>query len=130
MSNKNFKNQNRHNYNQYAKKEETVKTVEAAETVEDTVEAVESVEDTVDEVEVTETIENADEATEAKVPIYGVVNCARLNIRRGPSIDTRPVTIVENGSELKIENFNDEWFKVLTNDGISGYCMKKFVDEK
>ena len=124
MSNKNFKNQNRHNYNQYAKKEETV------ETVEDTVEVAETVEDTVDEIEVTETIENTDEATEAKVPIYGVVNCARLNIRRGPSIDTRPVTIVENGSELEIEAFNDEWFKVLTNDGISGYCMKKFVDEK
>ena len=128
MSNKNFKNQNRHNYNQYAKKEETVETVEeTVETVEDTVE---TVEDTVDEVEVTETIENADEATEAKVPIYGVVNCARLNIRRGPSIDTKPVTIVENGSELEIEVFNDEWFKALTNDGISGYCMKKFVDEK
>ena len=99
MSNKNFKNQNRHNYNQYAKKEETVETVE---------DTVETVEDTVDEVEVTETIENTDEATEAKVPIYGVVNCARLNIRRGPSIDTRPVTIVENGSELEIEAFNDE----------------------
>lgn len=128
MSNKNFKNQNRRNYNQYAKKEEVV-----VGTVEDTVEAVE---DTVEEVEVTEdvkvteTIENEDKATEAKVPIYGVVNCARLNIRRGPSIDTRPVTIVENGSELEIEAFNDEWFKVLTNDGISGYCMKKFVDEK
>ena len=117
MSNKNFKNQNRHNYNQYAKKEEVVETVEETEEV-------------TEEVKVTNTIKNADEETEAKVPIYGVVNCARLNIRRGPSIDTRPVTIVENGSELEIETFNDEWFKVLTNDGISGYCMKKFVDKK
>ena len=120
MSNKNFKNQNRHNYNKYAKKEEVV------EAVEDTVEAVEVTED----VKVTKAIKNTDEETEAKVPIYGVVNCARLNIRRGPSIDTRPVTIVESGSELEIETFNDEWFKVLTNDGISGYCMKKFVDKK
>ena len=123
MSNKNFKNQNRHNYNQYAKKEEVVEAVEETEVVEET-------EEVTEEVKVTNTIKNADEETEAKVPIYGVVNCARLNIRRGPSIDTRPVTIVENGSELEIETFNDEWFKVLTNDGISGYCMKKFVDKK
>ena len=123
MSNKNFKNQNRHNYNKYAKKEEVVEAVEETEVVGET-------EEVTEEVKVTNTIENADEATEAKVPIYGVVNCARLNIRRGPSIDTRPVTIVENGSELEIETFNDEWFKVLTNDGISGYCMKKFVDKK
>ena len=123
MSNKNFKNQNRHNYNQYAKKEEVVEAVEETEVVEET-------EEVTEEVKVTNTIENADEETEAKVPIYGVVNCARLNIRRGPSIDTRPVSVVESGSKLEIETFNDEWFKVLTNDGISGYCMKKFVDEK
>ena len=127
MSNKNFKNQNRHNYNQYAKKEETVEAVEETEVVK---EAEEVTEEVTEDVKVTETIENEDKATEEKVPIYGVVNCARLNIRRGPSVDTRPVTIVENGSELEIETFNDEWVKVLTNDGISGYCMKKFVDEK
>lgn len=124
MSNKNSNNQNHRNYNKYSKKEKTVPVEEKEE-----VEEMEIVEDT-KEVKVTETIENTDKITEAKVPIYGVVNCARLNIRRGPSIDTKPVSIVESGSELEIETFNDEWFKVLTNDGISGYCMKKFIDKK
>ena len=102
MSNKNFKNQNRHNYNKYANKKES-NSVEEKKAVVEVLEA---------------------------APLYGIVNCARLNVRRGPSIDTRSVCVVESGSELEIEYFNDEWLKVVTEDGISGYCMKKFVDKK
>ena len=124
MSNKNFKNQNRHNYNQYANKKESTpveEKEEVVETAEEVTEAVETVE-TDEEVEEEEVLEAA--------PLYGIVNCARLNVRRGPSIDTKSVCVVESGSKLEIEYFNDEWLKVVTEDGIFGYCMKKFVDEK
>ena len=124
MSNKNFKNQNRHNYNQYANKKESTpveEKEEAVETAEEVTEAVETVE-TDEEVEEEKVLEAA--------PLYGIVNCARLNVRRGPSIDTKSVCVVESGSKLEIEYFNDEWLKVVTEDGIFGYCMKKFVDEK
>ena len=122
MSDKNFKNQNRRNYNQYANKEETTPVEE----IEESINTTETVEETVKETEVIED-KTPDEVPK---PVYGVVNCSKLNIRRGPSIDTASLCIVEGGSKLDIEQFNEEWLKVLTEDGISGYCMKKFVDEK
>ena len=125
MSNKNFKNQNRHNYNQYANKEETTPVEEIEESI-DTTETVEENEVVTEETEVIED-KIPDEVPK---PVYGVVNCSKLNIRRGPSIDTTSLCIVEGGSKLDIEQYNEEWLKVLTEDGISGYCMRKFIDEQ
>ena len=125
MSNKNFKNQNRRNYNQYANKEETTPVEEIEESI-----------DTTETVEENEVITEETEVIEDKIPdevpkpVYGVVNCSKLNIRRGPSIDTTSLCIVEGGSKLDIEQYNEEWLKVLTEDGISGYCMRKFIDEQ
>ena len=128
MSNKNFKNQNRRNYNQYANKEETTPVEEIEESI-DTTETVEENEVVTEETEETEVIEDKT-PDEAPKPVYGVVNCSKLNIRRGPSIDTTSLCIVEGGSKLDIEQYNEEWLKVLTEDGISGYCMRKFIDEQ
>ena len=125
MSNKNFKNQNRRNYNQYANKEETTPVEEIEEPI-DTTETVEENEVVTEETEVIED-KTPDEVPK---PVYGVVNCSKLNIRRGPSIDTTSLCIVEGGSKLDIEQYNEEWLKVLTEDGISGYCMRKFIDEQ
>ena len=125
MSNKNFKNQNRRNYNQYANKEETTPVEEIEESI-DTTEMVKENEVVTEETEVIED-KTPDEIPK---PVYGVVNCSKLNIRRGPSIDTTSLCIVEGGSKLDIEQFNEEWFKVLTEDGISGYCMREFIDEQ
>lgn len=125
MSNKNFKNQNRRNYNQYSNKEETTPVEEIEESI-DTTETVEENEVVTEETEVIED-KTPDEVPK---PVYGVVNCSKLNIRRGPSIDTTSLCIVEGGSKLDIEQFNEEWLKVLTEDGISGYCMRKFIDEQ
>ena len=125
MSNKNFKNQNRRNYNQYANKEETTPVEEIEESI-DTTETVEENEVVTEETEVIED-KTPDEVPK---PVYGVVNCSKLNIRRGPSMDTTSLCIVEGGSKLDIEQYNEEWLKVLTEDGISGYCMRKFIDEQ
>ena len=125
MSDKNFKNQNRRNYNQYANKEETTPVEEIEESI-DTTETVEENEVVTEETEVIED-KTPDEVPK---PVYGVVNCSKLNIRRGPSIDTTSLCIVECGSKLDIEQYNEEWLKVLTEDAISGYCMRKFIDEQ
>ena len=135
MSNKNFKNQNHRNYNQYANrpepeqmKEETVE--EVIEPVEETVEEVTEVEDTVEEVtEVEDTVEEITEAEEETTEVtFGKVNCSKLNVRKGPSIHSNPLCIVEHGTSMEIGEFNDEWIKVLTPDGVSGYCMREFID--
>ena len=125
MSNKNFKNQNRRNYNQYANKEETTPVEE----IEESIDTTETVEETEEVTEETEVIEDKT-PDEVPKPVYGMVNCSKLNIRRGPSIDTASLCIVEGGSKLDIEQYNEEWLKVLTEDGISGYCMREFIDEQ
>ena len=137
MSNKNFKNQNRRNYNQYANKQEpdqakkeTVK--EVIEPVEETVEEIiEPAEETVEEViePVEEAIEEVTEVEENPTEVaFGKVNCSKLNVRKEPSIHSTPLCIIEHGTSMEIGEFNDEWIKVLTPDGVSGYCMRKFID--
>ena len=115
MSNKNFKNQNRRNYNQYANKPESEQVKE--ETVE---EVIEPVEETVEEV--AEVEENLTEVA------FGKVNCSKLNVRKEPSINSVPLCIIEHGTMMEISEFNGEWVKILTPDGVSGYCMREFID--
>lgn len=126
MSNKNFKNQNRRNYNQYANKPEPEQVKE--ETVE---EVIEPVEETVEEViePVEEAIEEVTEVEENPTEVaFGKVNCSKLNVRKEPSINSVPLCIIEHGTRMEISEFNGEWVKILTPDGVSGYCMRKFID--
>ena len=130
------------NYNNYSKKEkeeikqenvkeeivETVETVESVEVEDEPVPTEESVEqETVKEV--SETIE--DEPTLIEVPpSKGIVfNCEKLNIRKGPDKKEKVLCIVNKGSKLTIHDKDtSDWFNVTTEDGVEGFCMKKFVD--
>lgn len=62
-------------------------------------------------------------------PVYGyVANCSVLNIRNKPNGDI--VTLAKSGSKLMIDEHQstNEWLSVYTEDGVNGFCMKKFVD--
>ena len=61
-------------------------------------------------------------------PACGIVNCSKLNVRKGPSKNTDSLCVVEIGSKLEVEPFNEEWIKATTAEGVSGYCMLEFVD--
>lgn len=125
MSNKNFKNQNYHNYNQYGNKTESTQVEEKEEAITPTDVDTEPVED-VDEV-LTEETKEIDVEAQTK-PAYGIVNCSKLNVRKGPSKNTDSLCVVEIGSKLEVEPFNEEWIKATTTEGVSGYCMLEFVD--
>lgn len=84
-----------------------------------------------------ETVEETVEKTvEEKAVINDVIGtvtgCSKLNIRSKPSVNSNVLTEVLMLSELKIDtgNSNEEWFKVCTETGIDGYCMKKYVSLK
>ena len=126
MSNKNFKNQNRRNYNQYANKPEPEQVKEEA--VEEVIEpAEETVEEVIEPAE--ETIEEVTEVEENPTEVaFGKVNCSKLNVRKEPSIHSTPLCIIEHGTRMEISEFDGEWVKILTPDGVSGYCMRKFID--
>ena len=125
MRNKNFKNQNYHNYNQYGNKTESTQVEEKEEAIAPTDADTEPVEE-VDEV-LTEDTEETNVEVQTK-PAYGIVNCSKLNVRKGPSKNTDSLCVVEIGSKLEVEPFNEEWIKATTAEGVSGYCMLEFVD--
>ena len=125
MSNKNFKNQNYHNYNQYGNKTESTQVEEKEEVTTPTDAGIAPVEEA-DEVLTEETKETDVEAQTKSA--YGIVNCSKLNVLKGPSKDTDSLCVIEIGSKLEVEPFNEEWIKVTTADGVSGYCMLEFVD--
>ena len=58
-----------------------------------------------------------------------VVDCNRLNIRTKPSINSQPVGNVTANSEviINLRQSHNEWFKVITKDGVEGFCMKKYI---
>ena len=65
---------------------------------------------------------------ENKKPLMGVVvNCMNLNIRKDPTQTSLGII----GSDTVVKVCNDEsvsgFYKVMTGDGISGYCMSEFI---
>ena len=125
MSNKNFKNQNYHNYNQYGNKTESTQVEEKEEVTTPTDAGIAPVEEA-DEV-LTEDTEETNVEVQTK-SAYGIVNCSKLNVRKGPSKNTDSLCVIDIGSKLEVEPFNEEWIKVTTAEGVSGYCMLEFVD--
>lgn len=61
-----------------------------------------------------------------------VINCTRLNIRKKPDSHSEVATVVNSGTELMIypDSSTAEWYKVYTESGVEGFCMKNFVTVK
>ena len=58
-----------------------------------------------------------------------VIDCTRLNVRRRPNKDSEVNCIIDVDSVVEInENkSNDEWYRVTTDNGVYGYCMKQYI---
>ena len=70
------------------------------------------------------------EKVEEKVIVKGVVtNCNKLNVRRGAIItsDIRAVIDKDDIVEINEKRSTDEWYRVRTEGGIEGFCMKKYI---
>lgn len=75
----------------------------------------------------------ADTVTEVVEPavVTGfVTECAKLNIRKKPSLGSDVVCIVPINTKLIIDEKSSkgDWYKITTDDGKYGYCMKKYVN--
>ena len=58
-----------------------------------------------------------------------VDNCSKLNIRENPNIDAKVLTILNKGDKVQINSENDGWYSVVYK-GISGFCMKEYINKK
>ena len=81
--------------------------------------------------EVNESEEVTKEATkEADSTVVGYVSgCLKLNIREEGYPGANVVCVVPEKTALLIEvaESNDEWYKVYTETGMEGFCMKQYV---
>ena len=112
--------------------EETIEQVE--ETVNEVEESTNETEETTEEVteEVTEpevivpSIENNVENNEVIGKISGF---KKLYVRKEASKDSEPIGIVTDKDDLSIDvaRSTDDFYKVITSNGLEGYCVKEFV---
>ena len=98
---------------------------EIVNTIEETVEA--ETESKVDNAEEAETVESV-EAIKI-IEKTGTVTAKKLNVRKSPDINGKICCVANSGDKLtvNITESTDEWYKVETSNGITGYCMKTFV---
>lgn len=71
-----------------------------------------------------------EEVSEPKKQMIGVImDCSSLNIRAKSSINSEIIATVKAGTELLINEDESigEWYKVCTEAGIEGFCMKRYV---
>lgn len=127
---------------------EEVTEVTEKTTEESTNETVEQVEETVNEVEesTNETEETkeevTEEVTEPEVIVPSIENNVennevigkisgfeKLYVRKEASKDSEPVGIVTDKDDLSIDvdHSTDDFYKVITSNGLEGYCVKEFV---
>lgn len=118
------------NYTQYSKQPAVVD--ETPVTIEEEVKAVEvkmePIETPVVEAPVAET--PVVEAPKPQ-PVTGVVaNCSKLNVRAKADASASVVCVLNVGAAVTIDvkRSNKEWFKVRTESGVDGFCMRKFIN--
>lgn len=71
-----------------------------------------------------------EETRETKPVTEGVVtNCMRLRVREKPDRNAAMICAIETLTKVVIDEdeSTDEWYKVYLENGITGYCMKKFI---
>ena len=120
----------------------------AEESTEEVKETVEQVEETINEVEEStneteETTEKVtDEVIEPEVIVPSIENNVennevigkisgfeKLYVRKEASKDSEPVGIVTDKDDISIDitHSTDDFYKVITSNGLEGYCVKEFV---
>ena len=125
---------NKH-YTQYSKfsGEEPMLVTDPELEVEDTVE--EKVDEPIEgqivipEVE-PELVSDPEPSVEQENRKFGKVNnCKKLNIRKLPSRDAEIVSELVEGSKVMIDEkeSTELFYKICTEHGIEGYCMKNFI---
>lgn len=116
-------------------------TEEVKETVEQVEETVNEVEESTNEAEETRE-EVTKEVTEPEVIVPSIENNVennevigkisgfeKLYVRKEASKDSEPVGIVTDKDDLSIDiaHSTDDFYKVITSNGLEGYCVKEFV---
>lgn len=96
---------------------------------EEKTETVEHFEDIVEEV--AEKLDVEVDLDPENVQIGKVVDCAKLNVRAEPSLfaDLATERPLERNTEVMVypDESTEDFYKICTESGVEGYCLKKFI---
>ena len=74
--------------------------------------------------------ENNSLAPEPEKEVYGVVcDCSNLNVREKPGTYSRVLLTIPVSTNVLINlaDSTDDFYKITTEFGVEGYCMKLFI---
>lgn len=75
------------------------------------------------------TIEEQKEEVECKGLVTG---CSKLFVRTEPTKDCNPAGVINENDEVIIdmENSTNDYYKIVTTEGLEGYCLKTYIKMK
>ena len=80
----------------------------------------------------TDNLEIKDKKEDVKTIKGKVANCRLLNVRKRPSQNADILRLIKEGDEVELLNYspnrNFDFYKVLLEDGLIGFCMSKFIN--
>ncbi len=56
-----------------------------------------------------------------------VAGASHVNLRSGPGVTHPPITILNNGEEVKVEKLEGNWYRVSLPDGLRGYVYAELI---
>lgn len=114
--------------------EETpVKTPVENEVVEEPIAEEITVEEVITEVAArTEVEESVEEVVETPSKVGVVTGCEKLRVRKGPNVTADVICEIAKSTAVIIddESSSNDFYKVCTESGVEGFCMKKFITVK
>lgn len=80
-----------------------------------------------------EVIEETVDASPVEVEKFAagkVTNCSRLRVRKNPNAYSEVLCVIDSGSpvEVYVNEDTNEFYKVYTEAGVEGYCMKQYIE--
>jgi cell wall-associated NlpC family hydrolase len=61
--------------------------------------------------------------------VYYYITANKLNVRSGPSAETKKLTTLTNGDRVQFLEKSGEWSKIITSNSIQGYVLSKYITE-
>ncbi len=75
-------------------------------------------------------VENTTESVEPSTVLGVVTECVKLRVRSTPEIADNVLAEIILASEVLVdlEESTDEFYKITTEAGVEGYCMKQYIN--
>lgn len=126
-----------HNYTSHYQNQRVItpeetpaKTTVENEVVEETAAEEITVEEVIAEVTATAEVEEpVEEVVETPSKVGVVTGCEKLRVRKGPNATADVICEIAKSTAVIIdeEASSNDFYKVCTESGVEGFCMKKFI---